>query len=158
MQHTDQCYLHGSGSANSVESEKRPTVTPETEWKQVPSFTKTRKINSPTMAHTTTLPPNYRQPHFLLHYRTLLVASFILLPLLGLIWAFGILTVNANSTVFAWLFTIFNSLQVYPHLVASMVSVIMIFTAGHVHLFLLCGSKWQGLFYLTNVIHLLDIN
>ena len=44
--------------------------------------------------------------------RALFVASVVLLPLLGLTWMFGILTVNANSTVFAWLFTIFNSLQV----------------------------------------------
>lgn len=45
-------------------------------------------------------------------FRSLIVASLVLLPLLGLTWAFGILTVNANATVFAWLFTIFNSLQV----------------------------------------------
>ena len=44
--------------------------------------------------------------------RSLFIASIILLPLLGLTWAFGILTINSNSTVFAWLFTIFNSLQV----------------------------------------------
>ena len=44
--------------------------------------------------------------------RALFVASVVLLPLLGLTWVFGILTVNVNSTVFAWLFTIFNSLQV----------------------------------------------
>ena len=52
-----------------------------------------------------------------LYCRALLLATFVLLPLLGLTWEFGILTVNANSTVFAWLFTIFNSLQVNPCLV-----------------------------------------
>jgi len=39
-------------------------------------------------------------------------ATVILLPLLGLTWVFGILTINNNATVFAWIFTIFNSLQV----------------------------------------------
>ena len=36
----------------------------------------------------------------------------ILLPLLGLTWLFGVLTLNCNATIFAWLFTTFNSLQV----------------------------------------------
>ena len=44
--------------------------------------------------------------------RTLLVSTSILLPVLGIAWAFGILAVNVNTTVFAWLFTIFNSFQV----------------------------------------------
>ena len=44
--------------------------------------------------------------------RSLFVASVILLPLLGLTWIFGILTINSNSTVFAWFFTLFNSMQV----------------------------------------------
>jgi len=44
--------------------------------------------------------------------RTTLRATVILLPLLGLTWVFGILTINNNATVFAWIFTIFNSLQV----------------------------------------------
>ena len=44
--------------------------------------------------------------------RSLFIASVVLLPLLGLTWIFGILTINSNTTVFAWLFTIFNSVQV----------------------------------------------
>lgn len=51
----------------------------------------------------------------LLYYRALLKATMILLPLLGLTWLFGLLTLNSNTTVFAWLFTIFNSLQVPLH-------------------------------------------
>ena len=42
-----------------------------------------------------------------------MLASVVLLPLLGLTWAFGVISVNENTTVFAWLFTIFNSLQVH---------------------------------------------
>ena len=49
--------------------------------------------------------------------RYLVKASVILLPLLGLTWVFGLFAVNENTAVFAWLFTILNSLQVY--LVAS---------------------------------------
>ena len=48
-------------------------------------------------------------------HRTILRATVILLPLLGLTWLFGLLTLNKNATVFAWLFTIFNSLQVTTH-------------------------------------------
>ena len=45
-------------------------------------------------------------------YRTLLKATVILLPLLGITWMFGLLAVNQESSVFAWIFTILNSLQV----------------------------------------------
>jgi hypothetical protein len=44
-----------------------------------------------------------------------MLASAVLLPLLGLTWAFGVLSVNENTIVFAWLFTIFNSFQVYTY-------------------------------------------
>ena len=39
-------------------------------------------------------------------------ATIILLPLLGITWVFGILAVNQESSVFAWIFTVLNSLQV----------------------------------------------
>ena len=42
-----------------------------------------------------------------------MVATAVLLPILGLTWVLGLFAVNRNSTVFAWLFTILNSLQVY---------------------------------------------
>ena len=38
-------------------------------------------------------------------------ASFILLPLLGLTWVFGLLIVNENALVFAYIFVILNTLQ-----------------------------------------------
>ena len=44
--------------------------------------------------------------------RRLLKISVILLPLLGITWVFGILAVNQESSVFAWIFTVLNSLQV----------------------------------------------
>ena len=44
--------------------------------------------------------------------RSLFKAAIVLLPILGLTWVLGLFAVNENTTVFAWLFTIFNSLQV----------------------------------------------
>ena len=44
--------------------------------------------------------------------RSTLKATVILLPLLGLTWVFGVLAIDTNTTVFAWLFTICNSTQV----------------------------------------------
>ena len=44
--------------------------------------------------------------------RSLLKAAVIFVPLLGLTWVFGILAVNEDTAVFAWIFTVLNSLQV----------------------------------------------
>jgi len=44
--------------------------------------------------------------------RDLLKAIVVLLPLLGLTWIIGILAVNDDTVVFAWIFAILNSLQV----------------------------------------------
>ena len=49
-------------------------------------------------------------PFIMLRY--LVVASFILLPVIGMTWAFGLFAVNENTFVSALLFTIFNTLQV----------------------------------------------
>ncbi|XP_065915770.1 adhesion G-protein coupled receptor D1-like [Dysidea avara] len=43
--------------------------------------------------------------------KTVLRATLILLPLLGITWVIGILAVNEESIVFAWIFTVLNSLQ-----------------------------------------------
>ena len=48
----------------------------------------------------------------LLLCRRLLKAMMILLPLLGLTWIIGILAVNNDTQVFAWIFAILNTLQV----------------------------------------------
>ncbi|XP_064402412.1 adhesion G protein-coupled receptor E3-like isoform X2 [Halichondria panicea] len=44
-------------------------------------------------------------------FSQLFKATIILLPILGLTWVFGLLSVNSSTIVFAWLFSIFNSLQ-----------------------------------------------
>ena len=44
--------------------------------------------------------------------RSTFKATVILLPLLGLTWVFGVLAIDTNTSVFAWLFTICNSTQV----------------------------------------------
>ena len=49
----------------------------------------------------------------------MLKISVILLPLMGITWAFGVLAVDQESSVFAWIFTILNSLQVRLIYVAS---------------------------------------
>ncbi|XP_065903374.1 adhesion G protein-coupled receptor L3-like isoform X2 [Dysidea avara] len=43
--------------------------------------------------------------------KSLLRAAVIIVPLLGVTWVVGILAVNENTVVFAWIFTILNSLQ-----------------------------------------------
>ena len=50
--------------------------------------------------------------HVYLTPRYLIKAAVILLPLLGLTWVFGLFAISENTVVFAWLFTIFNTLQV----------------------------------------------
>ena len=66
-------------------------------------------------------------------YRALLKAAVIVIPLLGCTWIFGLLAINDNTVVFAWIFTIFNSLQVllYP---------VMVFLFSH--------NTFQGLFIM----------
>ena len=44
--------------------------------------------------------------------RKLIVATLVLLPILGITWILGIFAVDENTTVFAWLFVVVNSLQV----------------------------------------------
>ena len=44
--------------------------------------------------------------------RSLLKALIFLMPLLGVTWIIGILAVNEDTQVFAWIFAILNSLQV----------------------------------------------
>ena len=151
--HADQYSLHDSGSTNTVEDEKRPT--PEADWKQIPSFIRDGKVNlqSATLIHVGSDNDNI----IMMLRRALLAATLVLLPLLGLTWVFGILTVNANSTIFAWLFTIFNSLQVsYNSPVAhGMHGQSITLTVkddnylrlciGHVHPFLSRNPKRQGI-------------
>ena len=46
------------------------------------------------------------------NFRTLIKAAVVVIPLLGITWVFGLLAINESSAVFAWIFTILNSLQV----------------------------------------------
>ncbi|XP_065903380.1 adhesion G protein-coupled receptor L3-like isoform X2 [Dysidea avara] len=43
--------------------------------------------------------------------KSLVRAAIIVVPLLGITWVVGILAVNKNTVVFAWIFTMLNSLQ-----------------------------------------------
>ena len=62
--------------------------------------------------------------------RHILKATVILLPLLGITWVFGLLAVNESTAVFAWLFTIFNSLQVKSSFIAALVHYLCTPTQG----------------------------
>ena len=56
------------------------------------------------------------------YFRALLKAAVIVVPVLGCTWVFGLLAVNEDTVVFAWIFTILNSLQVY-HILLCCLSV-----------------------------------
>ena len=102
----DKCCVSGAGSLEHLQSQNQPTTHKENneggnERKQhgcgqVRKF-KCCHINSYNIDTVTK--------------RHILKATVILLPLLGMTWVFGLLAVNENTAVFAWLFTIFNSLQ-----------------------------------------------
>ena len=51
------------------------------------------------------------------------MASIAVLPILGITWVLGLFAVNENTLLFAYLFTVFNSLQV-----PSYISCIVVFT------------------------------
>ena len=39
-------------------------------------------------------------------------AAIVINPVLGCTWVFGLFAINEHTVVFAWIFTILNSLQV----------------------------------------------
>jgi len=45
-------------------------------------------------------------------YRSLIIAAIVMLPILGSTWVIGLFAVNEETTTFAWIFTVLNSLQV----------------------------------------------
>ena len=49
---------------------------------------------------------------FIIVERSGIKGVIVLLPLLGITWIIGIFAVNVQTTVFFWLFTLFNTLQV----------------------------------------------
>ena len=77
-----------------------------------PAYTAPARNNSSIFRFCHVYLHGHKSIHTLLSTRSTLKATVILLPVLGLTWVFGVLTMDHNTTVFAWLFTIFNSLQV----------------------------------------------
>ena len=73
----------------------------------------------------------------------------ILLPLLGITWVFGILAVNQESSVFAWIFTILNSLQVKNWLYIANYNAT--YFIGNVYSFFPCDKKRKGLILTSYV-------
>lgn len=76
-------------------------------------------------------------------FRAAVKSAFLLLPLLGLTWVFGLLAVNNNTSVFAWLFTIFNSLQVsFSNITIRhwlIIESLQLCFAGKLHFYLSCS-------------------
>jgi len=70
--------------------------------------------------------------------RAVVKAACVLLPLLGITWVFGIFAVNEETVVFAWLFTIFNSLQVQSTCCTLCLCLVVL---GNVYIPFLCGEK-----------------
>ena len=48
-----------------------------------------------------------------LYCRSAIFGAIVLFPLLGITWIIGVFAVSQRTTVFLWLFTIFNSFQVH---------------------------------------------
>jgi len=73
-------------------------------------------------------------------YRDFLKAILIFLPLLGVTWIFGILAVNDDTVVFAWIFAILNTFQVYSASIFSSPYIILFHRA-----FSYLYSMWLGM-------------
>ncbi|XP_065913065.1 hemicentin-1-like isoform X2 [Dysidea avara] len=54
---------------------------------------------------------NIREEGHLQTAKSLVIAAVVMLPLLGATWVIGLFAVNEETTIFAWIFTILNSLQ-----------------------------------------------
>lgn len=46
-------------------------------------------------------------------HRKSIIGAVTLIPLLGLTWLIGVFSVDSNSTVFAWLFVVLTTTQVF---------------------------------------------
>ena len=44
--------------------------------------------------------------------RAVIKSAATLMPILGVTWIFGLLVINEDTEVFAWIFTVLNTLQV----------------------------------------------
>ena len=44
--------------------------------------------------------------------RAIITSAATLMPILGVTWVFGLLAINEETEVFAWIFTILNAFQV----------------------------------------------
>ena len=73
-------------------------------------------------------------------FRSSAKAAVILLPVFGLTWVFGLLAVNEDTVVFAWIFTVINSLQV---IIVPKITIYQpyIACAGFIHPRILCTKK-----------------
>lgn len=74
-------------------------------------------------------------------YRSLLKTAVIITPLLGCTWVIGLLAINEDTAVFAWAFTILNSLQVLHGTIQCFTCFGYFLHTGSVHLCFLCAEE-----------------
>ena len=68
------------------------------------------------------------------------------MPILGSTWVIGLFAINEHADVFAWIFTILNSLQVCKFCAYSddVVKFMLCKYIGFLHIFLLCFDAGKG--------------
>ena len=77
--------------------------------------------------------------------RALLKATIIVIPILGCTWVFGLLAVNEDTVVFAWIFTILNSLQVHIMIYYICACLYEKYLLGYVYHVFLCTEGYKGM-------------
>ena len=100
-------------------------------------------FNKDTVKYECTVTSLFSQLHILC-YRSLLKAVIILVPLLGLTWIIGILAVNNETEVFAWIFAILNSLQVTANHQPLLHVHVYHYYLGCLHICTSCVKKQTG--------------
>ena len=68
------------------------------------------------------------------------------MPIFGSTWVIGLFAINEHTDVFAWIFTILNSLQVC-YVIVCMVMILkcmLLKRIGIPHIFLLCFEARKG--------------
>ena len=90
-------------------------------------------------------------------------ATIVLLPLLGLTWLIGIISVNNDTIAFAWIFTILNSLQVDSYELSTLsmdfkcMEKYFCSSVGCIHFVFPCAKKPRGIL-TVNLIFICNIN
>ena len=73
------------------------------------------------------------------------MSAVTIMPILGCTWVIGLFAINEDTEVFAWIFTILNSLQVHIIVLVDLIEIkFMFMLLGVPHIFLLCIETRKG--------------